>query len=86
MNETAGLQSRMKMSHISGNVQSLQYDATNLDTRAIKGTSREELLDELAWVKLKTRPNCHKLVMIIEFHIILHRHVYMDFVQFKLGL
>ena len=59
MNETAGLQSRMEMSHISGNVENLQYDATNLDTRAIKGTTREELLDELAWVKLKTRPSCH---------------------------
>ncbi len=36
-------------------LEQLQYEAARLVTGAMKGTSRERLLDEVAWVKLKER-------------------------------
>ena len=42
----------------------LQYEAARLVTGAIKGTSRESLLNEVAWVKLKETRSYHKLKMI----------------------
>ncbi len=41
-----------------------QYEAARLVTGAIKGTSRERLLNEVAWVKLKERHTYHKLKII----------------------
>ena len=45
-------------------LEQLQYEAARLVTGAIKGTSRESLLNEVAWVKLKERRSYHKLKMI----------------------
>ena len=45
-------------------LEQLQYEAARLVTGAIKGTSRERLLNEVAWVKLKERRTYHKLNMI----------------------
>ena len=45
-------------------LEQLQYEAARLATGAIKGTSREGLLNEVAWVKLKERRTYHKLNMI----------------------
>ena len=42
-------------------LEQLQYEAARLVTGAIKGTFRESLLNELAWVKLKERRLYHKL-------------------------
>ena len=45
-------------------LEQLQYEAVRLVTGAIKGTSRESLLNEVAWVKLKETRSYHKLKMI----------------------
>jgi hypothetical protein len=45
-------------------LEQLQYEAARLFTGTIKGTSRERLLNEVAWVKLKERRTYHKLDMI----------------------
>ena len=45
-------------------LEQLQYEAARLVTGAIKGTSRESLLNQVAWVKLKERRSYHKLKMI----------------------
>ena len=44
-------------------LQSLQYEAAKLVTGALKGTHRDSLLKETAWITLKERRNDHKLIM-----------------------
>ena len=63
--------------------------AARLVTGAIKGTSRERLLNEVAWVKLKERRTYHKINMI--YKILnnlarLHHPICRNSVRFKLGL
>ena len=45
-------------------LEQLQYEAARLVIGAIKGTCRESLLNDLAWVKLKERRLYHELKMI----------------------
>ena len=45
-------------------LEQLQYEAARLAAGAIKGTSRERFLNEVAWVKLKERRTYHKLNVI----------------------
>ena len=47
-------------------LEKLQIDAARLVTGAIKGTSRESLLKETAWVKLRSRRSDHKLFMMFK--------------------
>ena len=47
-------------------LEKLQIDAARLVTGAIKGTSRESLLKETAWVRLRSRRSDHKLLMMFK--------------------
>ena len=47
-------------------LEKLQIDAARLVTGAIKGTSRESLLKETAWVRLRSRRSNHKLFMMFK--------------------
>jgi hypothetical protein len=44
-------------------LESLQFEAARIITGAMKGTHRENLLCETAWVTLKNRRKDHKLIM-----------------------
>ena len=44
-------------------LESLQFEAARIITSAMKGTHRENLLCETAWVTLKNRRKDHKLIM-----------------------
>ena len=42
---------------------SVQYEAGKIVTGAVKGTSRQRLMNELGWEELKTRRSIHKLTL-----------------------
>ena len=41
----------------------MQYEAAKVVTGAIKGTSRQRLLEELGWESMKTRRIIHRIVL-----------------------
>jgi hypothetical protein len=64
--EWKNVQAGVPQGSVLGPLEKLQIDAARLVTGAIKGTSRESLLKETAWLRLRSRRSDHKLFIMFK--------------------